>query len=139
MQTSHHPAANPNTVVREALEPTMSPAQKPLLDAWRAARQAGRMGAVWVVGTESTILHWNGRRFEDLSRGERYSLNDIWGRGPDDLYGVGTGGVALDYDGDEWQELESGTRCSLQSVFGDDQGRIFAAGLDGVVLVHEAE
>lgn len=24
MHTSHHPAANPNTVVREALEPTMS-------------------------------------------------------------------------------------------------------------------
>jgi hypothetical protein len=24
MQTSHNPAANPNTVVREALEPTMS-------------------------------------------------------------------------------------------------------------------
>ncbi len=38
--------------IEAALEPTMSSAQKPLLEAWRTARQAGRMGAVWVVGTD---------------------------------------------------------------------------------------
>ena len=98
---------------------------------WGSARDD-----VWVVGTEGTILHWTGERFESQSRTAKYSLNDVWGRARDDVYAVGSSGVALHYDGSEWRELETGTRSSLQSVFGDG-GRVYFAGLDGVLLVRQ--
>ena len=89
---------------------------------------------LFLVGSDGSILHYDGYAWSPMSSGVTTGLNGIWGSGPDDVYAVGYTGTILHYDGVLWSTACSGSTATLYAVWGSSATDIFAVGEDGTIL-----
>ena len=89
---------------------------------------------VFAVGTNGTILHYNGSTWLAMSSGSTDTLRSVWGSSGTNVFAVGTNGTILHYNGSTWSAMSSGTTNSLHSVWGSSGTDIFAVGWAGTIL-----
>jgi hypothetical protein len=108
---------------------------------------------VWAVGYEGTlysgasdqvgyggaqhtgaIVHWDGISWSSVPGGTPYSLDDVWGSGPGDVWAVGNNGTLLHWDSSAWSPRASGTTYPLEAVWGTDTNNVWAVGDGGTIL-----
>jgi photosystem II stability/assembly factor-like uncharacterized protein len=53
----------------------------------------------FTVGTNGTILYFDGSAWFPMNSGTNKSLNSVWGTSDSDVYVIGDGGTILHYDG----------------------------------------
>jgi hypothetical protein len=91
---------------------------------------------VIMVGTEGTVVRWDGTRWwrEQVPTGE--ALFSLWGRGRDDLYAVGgwTAGTVLHFDGNGWTAVDATAGAGLSGVFTAPDSPTIAVGPAAYVL-----
>ena len=63
----------------------------------------------FAVGSEGTIVHYDGTAWTPMTSGVDDHLFGVWGSGPSDVFAVGDQGIILHYDGDDWSEMTSTT------------------------------
>jgi photosystem II stability/assembly factor-like uncharacterized protein len=65
---------------------------QPILAIW------GNSGSnVFAVGSEGTILHYDGTTWSTMTSGSTADLRGVWGSSGSDLFAVGTSGTVLHY------------------------------------------
>lgn len=103
---------------------------------------------VYAVGTNSTVLHYNGNSIQEWSAldaglsGTSYDLYDIWGSADDDLFAVGAGSTILHYNGSSWTEMDSHLSYWdwIHSIWGSSSSDVYACTFEnGDVLHYDGE
>lgn len=105
---------------------------------------------VWAVGTNGTILRWNGTAwsawmFDGTSvsplplgvfdpPARRIALRGVWGASSSSLVAVGDSGTVLVFDGTQWRTRPSGTTAALTDVWGTSATDFYATAADGRIL-----
>lgn len=99
---------------------------------WAAAADA-----VWVVGADGVILHYDGQAWAQQLAGTGNDLISLWGTGPDDIVAVGgrSIGTLARFDGSEWTSEDVGAIAGLNGVWMHDSGHAALAGNLGVTAV----
>ena len=64
---------------------------------------------VFAVGSNGTILHYDGNAWSPMSSGTTDVLKGVWGSSGSDVFAVGSNGTILHYDGNTWSPMSSGT------------------------------
>jgi|GEM_PF-765534 len=60
---------------------------------------------IFAVGTDGTILHYDGTAWHPMTSGVTESLYAVWGTSGSDVYAVGTNGTILHYNGISWSPV----------------------------------
>jgi hypothetical protein len=92
---------------------------------------------VFAVGTDGTILHYDGSTWSAMVSGTANDLYSIWGSSHSDIFAVGWNGTILHYDGSAWSTMSSGTTSNLADVWGSSPSDVFAVGWDGAILHYD--
>ncbi|MEW6510473.1 MAG: glucosyl transferase [Bacteroidota bacterium] len=83
---------------------------------------------VWIAMDGSQVVVWDGQR-QSASMCTPISVNKLWGKDRNSIYGVGNGGGIARYSNGAWQKLESGTTIDLRDVYGSSTGgTVWASG-----------
>ena len=85
-----------------------SAANEELLSVWGTSSTN-----VFTVGSNGTILHFDGSTWSYMTSPVTDHLLGIWGNSASDIYAVGYDGVVLRYDGSVWSVMISGYGCYL--------------------------
>jgi len=100
---------------------------------------------VFVVGQNGTILHYDGKFWQEETELSHYALTAVWGTGPNDVFAVGALCTILHYDGESWTEspvkLQSGfdkfmkgkRGHTLYDIWGTGSNNVFAVGQDAIL------
>ena len=90
---------------------------------------------IFAVGWRSTILHYDGVKWEDISpeTGTGLQLEGVWGSSGSNVFAVGSDGVILRYDGNEWRPMASVTTRHLYGIWGNSASDIFAVGTNVIL------
>ena len=93
---------------------------------------------LWAVGSQGTILHFDGAGWRAAASGTQQTLLAIWGTAKNDVFAVGTAGLVLHYDGTSWAAVDVGAGALLASttlsgLCGRPGGELFATG-DSFIL-----
>ena len=109
-------------------------------DVFVLGNEANAGGAV--VGTFA--LHFDGASWNAMAlpanyriAGYPWSVLDIWGSSPSDVFVVGCLGTILHYDGDTWSPMSSAATlgsCDFYGVWGSSSSDVFAIGSYGTIL-----
>jgi len=86
------------------------------------------------MNTLSTILHYNGTRWDSIHTGSTYFFIGVWGSSADDIYAVGFGGSILHFDGSAWSTMFSGAANDLYGIGGTSGNDVFSVGASGTIL-----
>ena len=95
---------------------------------------------MFAVGSDGTILHYNGTSWSEHSSGVTYYLYSVWGSSASDVFAAGENGTILHYNGTNWSEQSSGTTNALFGIWGSSDSDVFAVGYnddsysDGTIL-----
>jgi photosystem II stability/assembly factor-like uncharacterized protein len=90
--------------------------------------------AVWIVGDQGTIFHWDGSHLASESSGTTANLRGVWALDTDRAYAVGDGGMILERTSGLWQQVGAGvTRQVLTGVWADTT-RVVAVGSFGTIV-----
>jgi photosystem II stability/assembly factor-like uncharacterized protein len=90
---------------------------------------------IYAVGSNGTILHYNGTEWKKMVSNTVAYLTGIWGSSSDNIFAVGDNGTILHYNGTYWKPMESGTTDELLSIWGSSSRDVFIAiALSGTVL-----
>jgi len=93
---------------------------------------------VFAVGTEGTIVYWNGTDWDPIDTGitslREYNLHSVWGTSATDLFVVGEFGTILYWDGVTWSQMTSGVTDDLYGVWGTSTSDVYVVGVTGTVL-----
>ncbi|MGA1842802.1 MAG: outer membrane protein transport protein [bacterium] len=104
---------------------------KPLYSIWGTSSTN-----VFAVGTNGTILHYDGTAWTTMNSGTTQSLYEIWGTSSEDIFAVGSEGAIVHFDGSAWSEMISGTDKDLNGVWGTSAKDVFAVGAGGTILYY---
>lgn len=91
--------------------------------------------AIFAVGDEGLILHWNGIKWQRMISGTKSALYSVWGQDDKHVLAIGDFGLVLRWNGENWAEFYAGTENFLFDVWGNALDDIFIVGLSGT-LVH---
>lgn len=64
-------------------------------------------------------------------------MNDVFGRGPNDVWVVGDGGAVHHWNGTQWTQQTTGTTAQLNGVWTAPGAPVFVVGADGVILEYD--
>ncbi|MEA3435396.1 MAG: hypothetical protein U9R43_02950 [Thermodesulfobacteriota bacterium] len=92
---------------------------------------------VFAVGSDGTVLHYDGNNWSSMTSGTTEHLNGVWGSSGTDVFAVGLNGTVLHYDGNNWSSMTSGTLEHLYDVWGSSGTDVFAVGYNGTVLHYD--
>lgn len=93
---------------------------------------------VIMVGSDATMLRWNGNDWRRESVPTSAPLFSLWGRDASDVYAVGghQSGSLLHYDGARWSEIvEASMGAVMSGVFVAEDGPTVAVGTSGVLEI----
>ncbi|NBC27137.1 MAG: hypothetical protein GVY08_09770 [Bacteroidetes bacterium] len=95
---------------------------------------------VFVVGTNGTILNYDGIEWIEMESGITHEISSVWGSASDNVYVVAEGGTILHYNGSDWTPMENPfSNAGLYGVWGTSSGDVYAAGVDGTILRYDGE
>ncbi len=89
---------------------------------------------LFAVGSKGIILHYNGSKWTKMQSGKSYSLQDVWGFAPNDVYAGGGGNaesyaVLLHYDGSSWKAIvDSSSQTKgqiIQTIWGSSPNNVY--------------
>lgn len=89
---------------------------------------------VWVVGSDASVLHWQGERWDLVRAPTGSDIYAIDGTSPDSLWAVGSFGEALHLAGETWTPLRTETDAALYEVWALDADHAWAVGEKGLAL-----
>ena len=89
---------------------------------------------VFAVGTDGTILRFDGSLWRRETSGATQHLKGVWGSGGGYVYAVGEGGTILRRGSQGWVAMASGTTASLHAVWGISMTDVVAVGAGGVIV-----
>ncbi len=92
---------------------------------------------VYVVGTPSSIVHYDGTTWNTMLSGTSNGLINVWGTSGTDIFAVGWNGAIRHYDGTTWNGMQSGTGTGLRGVWGASPSDVFAVGDAGTILHYD--
>ncbi|MGD0856304.1 MAG: choice-of-anchor U domain-containing protein [Dehalococcoidia bacterium] len=91
-------------------------------------------GDVFAVGTNGTVLHYNGSTWTAMTSGTTQTLRGVWGSSGSDVFAVGANGTVLHYNGSTWTTMTSNTSLDLYGVWGNSSNSVFAVGTAETIL-----
>jgi hypothetical protein len=65
------------------------------------------------------------------------AMNDVFGRGPNDVWVVGNAGAVHHWNGTQWTQETTGTTAQLRGVWTAPGAPVFVVGGDGVILQYD--
>ncbi|MBU4173613.1 MAG: hypothetical protein KKB90_04260 [Actinobacteria bacterium] len=89
---------------------------------------------IWAVGTNGTIVHYDGLNWTDQESGTTQDLTGVDAVNENNVWAVGTNGTILYYDGTSWTSQNSGTNDVLTDVSAVDTDHVWAVGTQGTIL-----
>jgi hypothetical protein len=122
-------------------EPPQPPAVTTITSKWQNPLPQGNgLRGIWgssssdvfAVGSEGTILHYDGINWSVMASGTNNQLNDVWGTSPSDVFAVGDKGTILHYNGSEWITMTGVTISWISGIWGSSSSDVFVAG-DGIL------
>ena len=91
-----------------------------------------------MVGSDATVLHWDGVSWTTMPSGTWQWIRGIWGISNRELFAVaastGGYGAVLHFDGERWSELISNAGPALTGIWGAAGGELWACGAGATVL-----
>jgi hypothetical protein len=111
-------------------ELSVLPSEAELSGIWGSAAED-----VWAVGSQ--ILHFDGRRWSEVLRPERFLL-DVYGTGAGNVWAVGHEGVAYAWNGTRWERQSLGTSADLYGVWAHGEV-VWAVGTASTIRVRDAQ
>jgi len=116
-------------IVSGAWTPMSSGTTQTLYGVW------GSSGSdVFAVGSNGTILHYNGSTWSSMTSGTTNALLGVWGSSGTDVFAVGGysdssyHGTILHYNGSTWSAMPNGAAYYLYGVWGSSADNIFVVG-----------
>jgi Leucine-rich repeat (LRR) protein len=88
---------------------------------------------VFVVGNDSTILHFDGADWLSMTSTTQQNLHHVYGLSETDIVAVGAEGTMLHYNGSNWENQQSLANIFLWALWGQDN-IMYAVGNDGTIL-----
>lgn len=95
---------------------------------------------VWAVGAAGYITHYNGSTWASSSNGAVYTLNGIYGLGPNNIWTVGSNDIlggrpeVWRWNGSSWTSLDPGYNGSLNGVWASSSTDVYACGDAGIIF-----
>ncbi len=102
---------------------------EPLKDVWGTSSDN-----VFAVGSNGTILHYNGTSWSEMEVSRTENFQGIWGSSSENIFSVGDDGLILQYDGNTWTKTGGGTSNNLNAVWGSSGTDLFVVGENGTIL-----
>lgn len=111
--------------------------------AWKLERIGSRgLSAVWgtspdtvfAVGSQGTVLRYDGVQWYPMDSGVHESLSDVWGASGTDVFAVGNKGTIIHYDGTGWRTAVKATSSYLRAIWGAATNDVWAVGALGAML-----
>jgi hypothetical protein len=93
--------------------------------------------SVYACGSDGTLLHFDGSKWDSFQSNTSSTLTDIWGISDDDVFAVGFSGTIMHYDGQSWSQMESPVNRNIFSVWGSSSDNFYAVGLEGLILHYD--
>lgn len=81
--------------------------------------------SVWAVGTNGTIVKWNGLAWSAQPSGTTEWLRSVWGTDANNIWAVGNNGSMVKWNGSDWFAQNSGTSQHLLGVWGSDSNNVW--------------
>jgi hypothetical protein len=72
--------------------------------------------AMWAVGANGRVVHWNGSSWSPQATPTTVTLTSVWGTSDKDVWASGFGGVVLHYDGTAWTDKSPPTDVFMEKV-----------------------
>ena len=72
---------------------------------------------VYVVGSNGTVLHYDGAAFTEIDLDESVDLLSVAGSGPNDVFIVGRVAKVHHWDGQRWSRIRVGSTVELRDVW----------------------
>ena len=96
---------------------------------------------VILVGSDGTVLRWNGDIWRREPTPTFEPIFSLWGRSQDDIYAVGgwQAGSLLHFDGAEWTEVDGEVGAGLSGVFTAPGQPIIAVGPSSYIVEVEPD
>jgi hypothetical protein len=91
---------------------------------------------IFTVGSNGTILHFNGKTWSPMDSPTSESLYGIWGTASNNVYVTGENGTLLRYDGVSWKVIDSGTNMDLHKIWGSSSDDIFITTIRFAKILH---
>ena len=92
---------------------------------------------LWVVGSDGTVLHFDGAAWTEQSSGTGASLLGVFAISVGDVWACGADGVLLHFDGVSWSSVQSGTSSTLHSVWAAGTTSVWVGGDAGTLIFCE--
>jgi DNA-binding beta-propeller fold protein YncE len=100
---------------------------------------------VFAVGSDSTVLKYDGTNWIDMEPNTNCQLRGVWGSSGNDVFAVGKkspwvvddDGIIIHFNGTSWESVDVGAIGSLFDVWGTDSSDIFAIGEEGTILHYD--
>jgi hypothetical protein len=83
---------------------------------------------VWAVGSEGSIVHYDGKMLSMIDSGTQVRLLSVHGTAPDDVWFVGEMGVTLHWDGESMTEVSRIPDQTLLGVWANGPEDVWAIG-----------
>jgi uncharacterized repeat protein (TIGR01451 family) len=91
---------------------------------------------VFAVGSDGTILHYDGTTWSPMSSGTTKGLRGVWGSSGSDVFAVGSDGTILHYDGSDWNPM-SNPGGYHYAVWGSSGIDVFVVGNNGSIVHYD--
>lgn len=106
------------------------PTDKGLADLWATGDDN-----IWIAGGQSSVLHFDGRFWNDRSPNlavDLHAISGVPGTIAGDIWAVGRAGVVAHFDGAGWRRIDSGTDNDLFDLWAFSRDEVWFVGEDGV-------
>jgi len=89
---------------------------------------------MFAVGTDGTIIHFDGELWRPMQSGVEAYLYGVWGTSANDVFAVGENGTILHYDGAHWTQMANPARFTLKDIWGTSGTNVYAVGDNCTIL-----
>jgi len=89
---------------------------------------------IFAVGSDGTILHYNGSLWSKMASNTSKNLQAVWGSSATSVLAVGDDGTIYQYNGTSWINRSAGTPYNLNAIWGASESEIFIVGESGFVF-----
>jgi hypothetical protein len=89
---------------------------------------------IFAVGTNGTILHYDGTSWSSMASPTTYRLSGVWGSSGSDVFASGSYGIIIHYNGTSWSSMASPTSLFLFDIWGSSGSDVFAVGEQGIIF-----
>jgi hypothetical protein len=125
--TSSHEDGHERQKPSKSAEPQAPPPVVPTASSFSAVWGSSK-NDVWAVGSEGSIVHYDGKQLSMIESGTKVRLLSVHGTAPDDVWFVGEMGTTLHWDGESVTEVSHILDLQLLGVWANGPDDVWAIG-----------